>query len=305
MVAKVTKDGLLIPRSLLRRITTVEIRRRKDRITLLAPSRPDPIRKLGRKPVPAGCADAAANQNVDRWGLYIDVEGFSSIYDKDKLRAIRALNELMEALYTIGSSGFSKAKGRIFMHQLGDGFVVVSEFPEETPETPLSICLGVMRHLIARGVATKAGISGGGFSDVFGAYPPAIQKAAEDHRYVPLGDNSDYGLMTIIPVMGSALTRSHRLLSRQHGALLLLDTTAFCRLPSGIITRAKSPTVIDWVHSDFPRVRELCNSCGLEYVNSSEAEAFLRKYVKDNRPCLPPEWVSSTMSSAALANPLF
>jgi hypothetical protein len=247
--------------------------------------------------------DADQNGAVDRWGLYIDVEGFSGTYDRDKHRAISALNELMEALYRIGSSGFSSAKGRIFMHQLGDGFVVVSEFPEETAETPLSICLGIMRHLIARGVATKAGISRGGFGDIFGEYPPAIRKAAEDHRYVPLGDNSDYGLMTIIPVMGSALTKSCRLLNCRHGAVLLLDTTAFCKLPSGIITWAKSPTVIDWVHTDIPRVRELCNSCGLEYVNSSEAEAFLRKYVKDNHP-LPPEWVSSTMDSAALANPL-
>ena len=64
MVAKVTKDGLLIPRSLLRGITTVEIRRRKDRITLLSPPRPDPIRKLGRKPVPAGCANGAANHDA-------------------------------------------------------------------------------------------------------------------------------------------------------------------------------------------------------------------------------------------------
>ena len=64
MVAKVTKDGLLIPRSLLRGITTVEIRRRKDRITLLSLPKPDPIRKLGRKPVPVRCADGAANHDA-------------------------------------------------------------------------------------------------------------------------------------------------------------------------------------------------------------------------------------------------
>jgi len=68
MVAKVTKDGLLIPRSLLRGITTVEIRRRRGRITLLSSPRPDPIRKLGRKPVPAGCADASANHDAYLYG---------------------------------------------------------------------------------------------------------------------------------------------------------------------------------------------------------------------------------------------
>jgi len=239
---------------------------------------------------------------VNRWGLYIDVEGFSGTYDKDKRRAIRALNELMEALYKIGSSGFSKAKGRIFMHQLGDGFVVVSEFPEETPETPLSICLGIMRHLIARGVATQAGISGGGFGDVFGEYPQTIQSVTEDHRYVPLGDNSDYGSMTIIPVMGSALTRSHRLLGCRHGAVLLLDTIAFSKLPSGVITRTTSPTVIDWVHSDFPLVRELCGSSGLKNIDSSEAEICLRTYLEDHRANLSKEWVTSTLESVALVD---
>jgi hypothetical protein len=68
MVAKVTKDGLLIPRSLLRGIRTVEIQRRRNRITLLSSHRPDPIRKLGRKPVPAGCADASANHDAYVYG---------------------------------------------------------------------------------------------------------------------------------------------------------------------------------------------------------------------------------------------
>ena len=180
------------------------------------------------------------------------------------------------------------------MHQLGDGFIVVSGIPGGNSGRLLCICLGIMRHLIAKGVATKAGISGGGFSDVFGEYPLAIQKAAKDHRCVPLGEN---GLMTIIPVMGSALTRSYRFLNGRHGAVLLLDTTAFCRLQRGIVTRAKSPTVIDWVHSESPQVRRLCKSSGLKYSTSSEAEDHLRKYLKDNSACLPTEWINSTMDS--------
>jgi hypothetical protein len=63
MVAKVTEQGLLIPRSLLRGITQVEIRRVKNRITLVPASKRDPIRKLGRKPVACGVADASANHD--------------------------------------------------------------------------------------------------------------------------------------------------------------------------------------------------------------------------------------------------
>jgi hypothetical protein len=68
MVAKVTKDGLLIPRSLLRGITTVEIRRRRNRITVLSSPVIDPIRKLGRKPVLAGCADASVSHDAYIYG---------------------------------------------------------------------------------------------------------------------------------------------------------------------------------------------------------------------------------------------
>ncbi len=68
MVAKVTKDGLLIPKSLLRGITKVEIRRHRNRITLQSTAGPDPIHKLGRKPVPAGCADASINHDAYIYG---------------------------------------------------------------------------------------------------------------------------------------------------------------------------------------------------------------------------------------------
>ena len=68
MVAKVTKEGLLIPRSMLRGITAVEIRRSRNRIMLLPPPKPDPIRKLGRKPVPAGCKDASDNHDIYVYG---------------------------------------------------------------------------------------------------------------------------------------------------------------------------------------------------------------------------------------------
>jgi hypothetical protein len=234
---------------------------------------------------------------MDRWGFYIDVEGFSAIYRNDKARAICVLNELMEALYKVGSTVFSESPDRLFIHQFGDGFVVVSDFPEKTAERPLAICMAIMRHLIARGVATKAGISAGDFADIFSCYPPAIQEAAEDHRYVRLGE----GLMTIIPVMGSALTNSYRLLSRCHGAVLLLDATAFCELPAGVMARGTSPTVIDWIHSDFPLVRKICDTSGLKYIDPTAAETQIRSYLRDHSHELSKDWVSFTTDSLGMA----
>jgi hypothetical protein len=230
---------------------------------------------------------------MDRWGVYIDIEGFSAIYRRNKGRAIRALGDLMDALYKIGGSTFAKSHERLFVHQFGDGFVVVSDFPENTPERPLAICLAVMRHLIARGVATKAGIAAGDFGDFFHCYPSSIQAVAKDERYVALGE----GLMTIIPVMGSALIESHEISSRRRGAVLLVDVIIFSGLPPGVIARSTSPTAIDWVHSDYPLVKGVCNLSALPYVDPATAEKHLRAYSKNQGENLPKDWIASTLES--------
>ena len=63
MVANVTKDGLLIPRHLLRGIKRVELRRGKNRITLFPAKDLDPIAQLGGKPVTCGVRDGSANHD--------------------------------------------------------------------------------------------------------------------------------------------------------------------------------------------------------------------------------------------------
>jgi hypothetical protein len=240
------------------------------------------------------------SMRAGRWGLYIDVEGFSDLYDDDRPRALSALRELTDVLYKIGRSDFLRHRGRTFIHQLGDGFAVVSESDEETAATPLAVCLVVMRHLIDNGVATKAGISKGGFEDIFGCLPPGVQEAAESDRYVPLGESAGGGLMTITPVMGSALTRAHKLLARRRGAVLLLDSAAFCGLPLGTITRARSPTVVDWVHSDCPLSQELCQSSGLKYLDPSAVAERLLSYLEAHDKALSQGWLASTRDAAGL-----
>jgi hypothetical protein len=96
---------------------------------------------------------------MNRWSIYIDVEEFSGIYRRRQGRAIQALGKLMEALFLVASKKFSTAPERLFIHQFGDGFVVVSDFIEPNPQRPIAICLAAMRHLIGKGVATKAAIS--------------------------------------------------------------------------------------------------------------------------------------------------
>lgn len=234
---------------------------------------------------------------MNRWSIYIDVEGFSEIYMCRQGRAIQALSELMEALFLVASKKFPTAPERLFIHQFGDGFVVVSDFMEPNPQRPIAICLAVMRHLIGRGVGTKAAISGGDFADISSCYPETVLAVSQDRRHVNIGE----GVMTIIPVMGMALIAPHKLANRCSGALLLLDSTIFVSLPIGVIAQPGSPVVIDWVHSIFPLVAEVAETAGFVTPDASVTEAHLRRYIDDNRSTLKADWITSTLNSVGMA----
>ena len=237
---------------------------------------------------------------MERWSIYIDVEGFGVIYKRDKGRALAALGGLMDALFRVGSTAFSVSPDRLFIHQFGDGFLVVSDFPEPKPERPLALAIAIMRHLLVTGVATKAAVSAGDFSDVFDCYPPDVQAAAVDHRHVRIGE----GLMTIIPVMGSALISPYKLAAKRSGAVLLLDTVPFSSVPAGVKLTSTAPVVVDWIHSDFPLVNKICEEANLAKVDATSAARHLRQYINGNRD-LSKNWVSSTLDSVGLATAIF
>jgi hypothetical protein len=233
---------------------------------------------------------------MNRWSIYIDVEGFSEIYRRGQGPAVQALGGLMEALFLVASKKFSTAPERLFMHQFGDGFVVVSDFMEPDPQRPIAICLAVMRHLIGRGVTTKAAISGGDFADISSCYPETVMTASRDPHHVNIGE----GVMTIIPVMGMALIAPHKLANCRSGAVLLLDSTIFVSLPIGVIAHPGSPAVIDWVHSVFPLVAEVAKTAGLVIPDASVTEAHLRSYIDDNQSTLRADWITSTLESVGM-----
>jgi hypothetical protein len=124
----------------------------------------------------------------NRWSIWIDVEGFSNRYKEDSSQAIVSLNELMSSLYRIGVHIFSESPDRLFIHQFGDGFIVVSDFPEREPTRPIEICIAIMRHLLKRGVATKAAISAGDWGDISSCYPEEVSSVTQDRRFLRIGE---------------------------------------------------------------------------------------------------------------------
>jgi len=230
------------------------------------------------------------------WAVYIDVEGFSENYEYSEDRrtfAILALAELMDSIVRIGTQCFpgdrdKNFSDRLFVHQFGDGFIICSDFPEQTAIRAISIAVAIMRHMIIKGYATKAAISTGDMSDIKGCYPKSVRGTADDIVYL------GRGLMTIISVMGTALTKAHKLSSTQKGAVLILDEKlAKLGLPEGVNVKGNSGFSIDWVSSNLPMADEIACTAGLATDNTQTLIEKLNSYCKQE-PIPPASWIEST-----------
>ncbi|WP_303905276.1 hypothetical protein [Thiohalomonas denitrificans] len=224
-----------------------------------------------------------------RWAIYIDIEGFGSLYDQT-MRAILPLNALMEGIYRIGEKKYNDDVSRLFAHQFGDGFVIVSCFEEKLLDRSAAIAISLMRHVLALGGIAKASISEGGFSGIKGCYPRAIIDK-EKSGFVPMGA----GLMTIIPVMGTALINAIGLDKRSpSGSLLIIDATNENRISTDFACREieNGLVSINWLKGNQNLVSEICDDAGLSNHSEPERESLLKKYINSNN--LKPKWVRTT-----------
>jgi len=233
----------------------------------------------------------------ERWGIYIDVEGFSVLYSREN-QVLLALGDLMEAIFLIAENCYPESPDRIFAHQTGDGFAIISEFGAESLEVPIAISIALLHHVAARGRFAKASIGEGGFSDIIGCYPERVLNARTKDGSVKMGG----GIMTLFPVMGTVLINAVGVAKRSpSGALLTVASSNRTRLPADCIVKevADSPVLsIDWIHSHLSLVSQLQVYAGLRNPSVSEIEAAFIQYVSNQNP--PHSWVYSTAQLLSL-----
>ena len=68
MKAKVTKQGLVLPKELFGEVDEVEIQQEDGRIVIVPISQVDPIVQLGQNPIQCGITDGSANHDHYLYG---------------------------------------------------------------------------------------------------------------------------------------------------------------------------------------------------------------------------------------------
>ena len=216
-----------------------------------------------------------------RWCIFIDILGFSRLWESEQTKALRGLGELMRAIYRIGTLVYNSQGERLFVHHMGDGFAIVSDFGEASFERPLSITATLMRHMASTGMFAAAAIAEGDFSDITGCYPNEVTEDCEDGNTVCLGE----GLMTLSSVMGTAFIRAYRLHGETpSGPYVALSTEHKDRIPpefecrSARGRRGNALLSIDWMRADTPAVARIQDVASLQAPTVEELIQSIKSY---------------------------
>lgn len=112
-------------------------------------------------------------------------------------------------------------------------------------------------------------------------------------------------MMTLLPVMGTALINANKLDSgnKIKGAVLTIRTADALRVspsfPRQEARDAAHLTMIDWVHATSPYIDEIVERAGIATVSPDQLRASVRAYIA-GQPELSPAWLAGTTQYAGL-----
>lgn len=225
---------------------------------------------------------------MHKWILFIDVEGFSNIYQKNKAQAVSLLSGLMGDLYFIGTKVYPDEKVRLFVYQFSDGFMVSPDFNDEI-DRPIAIAIALMRSMLIRNGVLRGAISCGELEDILSEYPEEVLKS-QKNGCVPLGCGG--GLMTINQLMGDALINAYNLASAEpKGPLLILDKDCVKNVNnSGLKTyNIDGYTCVNWIYPEIGLVNDILKKIGRDSPPKETLRELITRYISEN-PDLSREW---------------
>ncbi len=197
------------------------------------------------------------------------------------MKACHSLRELIRAIYRIGTRVYTDQGERLFVHHMGDGFAIVSDFGEASFKRPLGIAVALMRHVTSTGMFAAAAVAEGSFSDITGCYPNEVTEDCDDGGVVCLGE----GLMTLHKVMGTAFIHAYRLNGdTPSGPFVVVSAEHEGRIPPEFefcSTRGKRENdllSIDWMRAESLAVDQIQAKASLEAPKVGELIQAIKSY---------------------------
>jgi len=237
----------------------------------------------------------------NRWAIHIDIEGFSALYP-DGNDAMWGLNKLMLGIHRIGKNVFPEPPDRLFVHQLGDGFLIVSDFHEEKLDRAASIATVLMKFITSFGIFCRATIAEGDIADIKGCYSNEVMSECDKGDWST--SRMGAGLMTIFPVMGTALINAVGIDKISPKGPLIIFPSAYKERLSNIFIVKDVPDTelasIDWVHSESEKLLEISKGALLKYPSPENLEQLVVNYI--NKHKLSPDWKRSCTSYLGVAH---
>jgi len=233
---------------------------------------------------------------MNRWSIYVDIEGFTPIFKDNEDQAIFLLGKLIEYIWKIGSGVYYNETQRLFIHQYGDGFVIVSNGYEEDIIRPICISIFLMQIMLINNGTARIGISEGSFQDILSCYPECVRKEAHrsnENSRCTGGLQVGAGIMKFQQVMGSTFVNAVALNNiTKKGPLLLIDALFRNRFNSqgiNILYENENYLEIDWIHSNNSELERIYGTLSIDKPASSELERNLRQYIQNND--LHQDWI--------------
>lgn len=243
----------------------------------------------------------------NRWAIFIDIEGFSHFQDEKDFYL--SIDNLLCNLYLIGSKVYPNEPDRLFIHQMGgDGFLIVSSFPEKDLSRPIAIASILLRSIILNGYIGKAGISVGNFADISGCWPKYYELIEKDlPKQEVLGDwypieynrNRIFigeGIITTISLMGYALLKSYKTQSKgPKGPLLIIDGTLKDMIPEEMIMKnSKDFILVNWIQLENKQISHIAEGLNRkELIDIKLISEKYSEYLKSKSDVVSDIWMSN------------
>jgi len=224
--------------------------------------------------------------NNSCWAIYVDVEGFSSIFKQNRVHAIEILNNLMEDIYIIGYEIYNNEYKRLFVNQIADGFIITS-FVANDIFRPVNISVALMRSALEVPGFLRIAIAFGSKGDIASCYPDIIQKVIEEsqsNNTIPLGD----GIMTIFTSMGSAFINTNEIMKKgPKGPLIMMDDSYYECLEDDediIFLHKNDIYSVDWINTNNNEIKTILNKICNEAIKVEWCKYKVQEYIKKFKP---------------------